>query len=424
MANKTISELNAATLSDDLAMVVEGATETQKTTVADLKQYIGGGSDYTAGFNINITDAKQIETLTGYRGLYEQSKAYTLGDICRQADFNSLVGICIKEDPAGEYNFNDSTYWAWLNDTPWSVMVGAKNEGTTYLVGVQVLPDDVYGSLPQSVYGTFGGEIAPRVDNTTGKLTLPGGIEGYYTSSEVDAKIAASAGSGFAYKGTVNSESDLPASGNKQGDIWNVADTGANYAWTGTEWDKLSETIDLSGYLTKTEAQSTYATTSALAGKQNSLTETQLAAVNSGITAGKVESYDTYKDRITALEGATVDAYTKEEVDGKLALKANSADLGTMAAKNAADYPTTAEMNAALEGKANNATTLAGYGITDAYTKTESDAKYLSSSSLDGKQDVSNLVTSLSAESTDTQYPSAKCVYDMIGNIETLLSQI
>lgn len=35
-----------------------------------------------------------------------------------------------------------------------------------------------------------------------------------------------------------------------------------------------------------------------------------------------------------------------------------------------------------------------------------------------------NKVVSLSAESTDTQYPSAKCVYDLVGNIESLLAQI
>lgn len=40
------------------------------------------------------------------------------------------------------------------------------------------------------------------------------------------------------------------------------------------------------------------------------------------------------------------------------------------------------------------------------------------------KQDKSNLVTSLSSESTDSQYPSAKCVYDIIGDVETLLSEI
>ena len=35
-----------------------------------------------------------------------------------------------------------------------------------------------------------------------------------------------------------------------------------------------------------------------------------------------------------------------------------------------------------------------------------------------------NKVTSLSAQSTDTQYPSAKCVYDIIGDVETLLTTL
>ena len=41
-----------------------------------------------------------------------------------------------------------------------------------------------------------------------------------------------------------------------------------------------------------------------------------------------------------------------------------------------------------------------------------------------GKEDKSNKVTSLSASSTDTQYPSAKCVYDLIGDVETILASI
>lgn len=36
----------------------------------------------------------------------------------------------------------------------------------------------------------------------------------------------------------------------------------------------------------------------------------------------------------------------------------------------------------------------------------------------------SNKVTSLSAQSTDTQYPSAKCVYDLIGPIDSALDAI
>ena len=43
---------------------------------------------------------------------------------------------------------------------------------------------------------------------------------------------------------------------------------------------------------------------------------------------------------------------------------------------------------------------------------------------LNNKQDTSNLVTSISSSSTDAQYPSAKCVYDIVGDIESTLDAI
>ena len=43
---------------------------------------------------------------------------------------------------------------------------------------------------------------------------------------------------------------------------------------------------------------------------------------------------------------------------------------------------------------------------------------------ISGKENTSNKVTSLSSSSTDTQYPSAKCVYDLVGDVETLLAAI
>lgn len=62
---------------------------------------------------------------------------------------------------------------------------------------------------------------------------------------EVESKISAV----YRFKGSVSSYNTLPSSGNENGDVWNVLDTGANYAWTDFGWDKLSETIDLSGYV-------------------------------------------------------------------------------------------------------------------------------------------------------------------------------
>lgn len=52
------------------------------------------------------------------------------------------------------------------------------------------------------------------------------------------------------------------------------------------------------------------------------------------------------------------------------------------------------------------------------------DAGYITQQALVGYQTTSNLVTSISAQSTDNQYPSAKCVYDIVGDIESLLAAL
>ncbi|MBA1195532.1 hypothetical protein G7011_00190 [Pseudomonas plecoglossicida] len=63
------------------------------------------------------------------------------------------------------------------------------------------------------------------------------------------------------------------------------------------------------------------------------------------------------------------DAYTKPQVDSQMAGKANNAI--TLGGYGINDAYTKTEVANLLSGKANSATTLGGYGINDAYTKTE-----------------------------------------------------
>ena len=69
--------------------------------------------------------------------------------------------------------------------------------------------------------------------------------------------------------------------------------------------DKLNDTqlaaVNSGITATKVGTYDGYATT--IAGKQDKLSTAQLGAVNSGITAAKVGTYDGYADKITALEG-------------------------------------------------------------------------------------------------------------------------
>lgn len=67
--------------------------------------------------------------------------------------------------------------------------------------------------------------------------------------SYVDSKVA----SVYKYKGSVATVDALPTENQTVGDVYNVEDTGDNYAWNGTAWDKLAGTVDLSNYATKDE---------------------------------------------------------------------------------------------------------------------------------------------------------------------------
>ena len=87
----------------------------------------------------------------------------------------------------------------------------------------------------------------------------------YVTSSGLSSTLSGYAmksdiSSMYKYKGSVDSYANLPTSGQTVGDSYNVksADSshgirkGDNVVWTGTEWDVLSGTVDLSGYMDKT----------------------------------------------------------------------------------------------------------------------------------------------------------------------------
>lgn len=149
------------------------------------------------------------------------------------------------------------------------------------------------------------------IDNTVNNLV------NYYTKTEVDTKVS----SVYKYKGSVNTYSDLPSSGQVIGDVYNVvtADTthgipaGGNVAWNGTTWDNLGGEVDLSNYYTKSQVDTNLNTkVDKVTGKQLS-TEDYTSAEKtklSGIEAGaEVNDIDTIKVNGTAqsITNKTVD---------------------------------------------------------------------------------------------------------------------
>lgn len=92
-----------------------------------------------------------------------------------------------------------------------------------------------------------------------------------YTKAEVDGLVS----SVYRFRGTVNNYSDLPSSGMRLGDVYNIKNAdfthgimpGDNVAWAETGWDKLAGAVDLSNYVSlealntlKEEIAATYLT--------------------------------------------------------------------------------------------------------------------------------------------------------------------
>lgn len=105
-------------------------------------------------------------------------------------------------------------------------------------------------------------QIPAATTSAAGLITAEGfnKLTGLPTSEEIDQKINTAIGSVYRVKGSVANYEALPKDNVTIGDVYNLEDTGANYVATSStpDWDKLSETVDLSGYLTKTDAASTY----------------------------------------------------------------------------------------------------------------------------------------------------------------------
>lgn len=98
-------------------------------------------------------------------------------------------------------------------------------------------------------------DIRNLIKSNSDDILLKANKSDVYTKEQVDAKIS----SVYRFCGSVASYNNLPQSDQVIGDTYNVEDTGANYAWTGTLWDKLSETIDLTNYATTENVNSSIA---------------------------------------------------------------------------------------------------------------------------------------------------------------------
>lgn len=194
--------------------VPEGAAASSTVPKMDGTATAGTETAFARGDHVHPSDTTKVDKVEG-KGL--SANDYTNEEKAK------LGGV--------EANANNYT----LPDASASVKGGVT-------VGTNV---DVSGG--KAAYDLAAGKQSPAT-------SLAGyGIADAYTKDEVDAKMS----SALEYKGSKDTYADLPTTGNKKGDVWNIVNAdaahgvnaGDNVAWNGTTWDVLAGTMDLSAYM-------------------------------------------------------------------------------------------------------------------------------------------------------------------------------
>lgn len=191
----------------------------------------------------NTSDLAKVATSGDYDDLENKPTIPTVTDTYSSTSTNAMSGkavasaISTKADTSSLKAVATSGSYNDLTDTPSIPTI-----------------TDTYSST--STNGMSGKAVASAISNlATKSTTLAGyGIDNAYTKSEIDGMMT----SVYIFQGSVDSYDKLPTTSTK-GYVYNVLSDGMNYAWDGEKWDALGATLDLSGYILKTDADKYYA---------------------------------------------------------------------------------------------------------------------------------------------------------------------
>ena len=271
-----VSGSNATQFATSFESALESFIE-EKAPTTDLSSYAPLASPAFTG----------TATLNGQALATENSVSSTLGSYATtevvEAEFESYdktIKAHIEAEVADYLPLSGGTLTGSLTvPTVVGNLTGTADKATSDASGnvittTYATKTEVTSGLAQKADSTTLSNYAALAGATfTGAVTVqePTAASNPATKSYVDSAVS----SVYKYKGSVANQSALPSSNQIVGDVYNVEDTGDNFAWDGSKWDKLAGTVDLSSYLTtanasqtylaKTEASSTYLTQSVAA---------------------------------------------------------------------------------------------------------------------------------------------------------------
>lgn len=525
MISKTISELNSATLADELVLPVEGVAATEKTTVGELKNYVAGNKQdkLIAGQNIvidgNIISATAtpitvdselspisenpvqnkvinaaLDTKTNDADLATVAKSGSYDDLSNKpvipsmptvdqvynsASTNAQSGVAIAgagfltehQDISGKANISDlatvatSGSYNDLTNKP-SIPAAQVQSDWNAVTGMGViLNKPVIPAAP--VQADWNQTDTLSLDYIKNKPIIPDAViidqsyDGTSTHAQsgtaVSEAIAGAISSTYKPAGSVTFANLGALTAANEGKVYNVSEAftttidfvdglGGNYP-AGTnvviinvgttqnpeyKYDILSGFVDLSGYARSADL-ATVATTGSYTDLSNTPSLANVATTgnyndlsNKPTIPAEVTETTVINWGFTKNEGTVTSVNnTQPDVNGNVTLVipdnqvqadwTESDPTSKAYILNKPVIPTIPTVDQVYNSTSTNAQS--GVAIAGAGFLTEHQ-------DISGKQDVANLVTSLSASSTDIQYPSAKCVYDLVGDIEAALAAI
>lgn len=139
-------------------------------------------------------------------------------------------------------------------------------------------------------------ENASKIEELKSTAATKESLNNYYTKSDIDTKISGV----YHYRGSVATYDDLPKQDVAVGDVYNVIDTGMNYAWTSEGWDALGNLFETDNYYTKEEADNEVASKLTDYAKTAEITEELDKKANSSEVNDKITSIE---NQITSLNG-------------------------------------------------------------------------------------------------------------------------
>ena len=390
--------------------------------------------------NDTISDLEQskqdtlIPTADGYIIIDESTNEIFVDVDALEGALDLVAGEDGREIELGDDDEN--LLWRYVGDSTWNILI-SKDEitGPQGPQGEKGEPGDPANLDAYSTTEQMNAAIGAAIDGLATTYATKAELAEYAKTDALERGLAAKANAADVYtKAEVYNKTEVD---DKVADIvaGDMDEALANKA------DKTYVDTQLATKADKTELAN-YATTESVTALDSEMDEVNATATEAALGAAQALSGLTGKEDTSNKTQTLTDSATQypsgAAVTSALAGKANVDDVPTTVAEltDASNYVTTdglsgaistatenmvtdTELTEALDKKADKATTLAGYGITDAYTTAQIDEKLEDvavggmegmEQVLAGKQDVANLVQVVS-EADTTKYPSGAAVY-------------